>query len=161
MASVKYTLDHIWALITDNKVDNALKILEGIQDGSAWIKNATAVCWMRLGKAEKATAILLDMVYKNNSVIMKQDASDVTKLNLVTAMLMTGNIEGALTVLNAVEHNLPMKDNLIRAIAAWKKQLPMWSRMAMSVEIYPRNKPVKLDFAPGQIEVNVKEIMEK
>ena len=158
MNTARNTPNHIWSLIADNKEENALRILRDIQDGSVWVKNATAVCWMRLGKPEKALAILVDMVYKNNSVIMRQDASDVTKLNLVTAMLMTGNVEGALEVLNAVEHNTPMKENLERAVRTWKKQQPIWSRMAMSVEIYPDNKPVKLDFPPGQIEVNVKDI---
>jgi hypothetical protein len=161
MVSVKYTHNHIWSLITDNKEESALKILDRIQDGSVWIKNATAVCWMRLGKPEKACAILLDMVYKNNSVIMRQDASDVTKLNLATAMLMTGNVDGAMVVLHAVEHNTPMKENLKKAILAWRKQLPIWSRMAISVEIYPRNKPVRFDFPPGQIEVNVKDMFVK
>jgi hypothetical protein len=160
MASGKYTPDHIWALITDNKADNALKILDGIRDGSVWVNNATAVCWMRLGKPEKASAVLMDMVYKKNSVIMKTSATDTTKLNLTTAMLMTGNIDGALTVLNAVEHNSPMKDNLIKAIAAWKKQQSIGSQLLMLVGMYP-NKPVNLDFAPGQIEVNVKEVLEQ
>ena len=161
MASVKYTPDHIWALIVDNKADNAMKILNSIQDGSVWIQNAIAVCWMRLGKPDKASSILLDMVYKKNSVIMRTDVSDVTKLNLATSLLMTGNIEGALDALNTVENDTPMKGKLQEALAAWKKQQPLGSRIGMFLGVYPKNKPVSLEFPPGQIEVNLKEVLEK
>jgi hypothetical protein len=158
MNTARNTPDHIWALISDNKAENALKILSDIQDGSVWVQNATAVCWMRLGKPEKASAILVDMVYKKNSVAMRTDSSDVTKLNLATAMLMTGNAEGAIEVLNAVEQNTPMKENLERAIGVWKKQQPLWSRIAMFLGVYSNNKSVPLDFPPGQIEINVKDV---
>jgi predicted Zn-dependent protease len=157
MNTARNTSSHIWALISDNKAENALKILSDMQDGSVWVQNATAVCWMRLGKPEKASAILLDMVYRKNSVIMRTDSSDVTKLNLATAMLMTGNVEGGSEVLHAVEQNTPMKENLEKAVRAWKKQQPIWSRMAMFLGVYSNNKPVSLDFSPGQIEINVKD----
>jgi hypothetical protein len=161
MNLVRHTPSHIWALITDNKVQSAMTILNGIQDGSIWVQNATAVCWMRLGNPQKASAILLEMVYRKNSVIMRTDASDITKLNLVTALLMIGNIDGALEILNSAEHTTPMGENLKKAVRRWKNQQSIVSRMGMFLGIYPSNKPVKLDFPPGQIEVNNEDNIEE
>lgn len=157
MASIKHTPGHIWALINENNIDGALKILTSMQDGSAWAQNAIAVCWMRLGNPQKAVDILMNKVYMTNSVILRSDASDSTRLNLVTALFMTGNVDGALTILNKIEHDTPMKEMLKKAYQEWKKQQPIWSRMAMFMGIYPDNKPVKMDFPVGQMEVSAKE----
>ena len=154
MSSIKKSPEYIWSLICDNQLEEAYKSLTGMQDGSVWIQNAMAVCQMRMGKPEKACALLIDLVYQKNSVVLRADATDATKLNLATAMLMTGNIEGALGVFNCVKHETPMKKNVEYAIQVWKTKQSLFSRIGMLFGMYPSTK-VELDFPPGQIEVNL------
>jgi hypothetical protein len=155
MSSIKNSPEYIWSLICDSQLEEAYKLLTGMQDGSVWMQNAMAVCQMRMGKPEKACAILIDLVYQKNSVVLRADATDATKLNLATAMLMTGNIEGALGVFNSVKNETPMKKNVEYAIQIWKKKQSLCSRIGMLFGMYPSTK-AELDFPPGQIEVNLK-----
>lgn len=151
----KKTPDYIWSLISDNKSDEAFKLLSGMLDGSVWMLNAMAVCQMRMGNPHKAFALLIDLVYHKNSVVLQSETSDSTKLNLATAMLMMGNVEGALSMLREVRCQTQMKANIENSIRVWKKKQSIFSRIGMMFGIYP-NKKVELDFPPGQIEVNIK-----
>jgi hypothetical protein len=146
----------IGQLINENKMGDALKILLGIPDKTNWIQNALAVCYMRQGNAEKAVSTLLDAVYQKNSVVIKPGVSDTTKLNLAAAMLLAGRVEGGLSVLNEVQHDLPMKKQMENAFQNWKKQQPIGSKILMALGVYPTDKPVSMDFPPGQIEVDLK-----
>ncbi|MEN6309587.1 MAG: hypothetical protein ABFD91_17705 [Anaerohalosphaeraceae bacterium] len=146
----------IGQLINENKMGDALKILLAIPDKTTWIQNALAVCYMRQGNAEKAVSVLLDAVYQKNSVVIKSGVADTTKLNLAAAMLLAGRVEGGLSVLNEVNHDLPMKKQLENAIQIWKKQQSIGSKILMALGVYPTQKPVILDFPPGQIEVDLK-----
>ncbi len=151
MNVVRKSPAHIGSLLNSGKAEEALQLLTSIPESTGWIRNAMAVCLMRMGKPKKASDLLVELVYQKNSVVMRPDVSDGIKLNLVSAMLMAGNIEGAAGMLKEVKNETPMKTRVDHVFREWRKKQSIFSRIAMRLGIYPTC-PVELDFPPGQIE---------
>jgi 3-deoxy-D-arabino-heptulosonate 7-phosphate (DAHP) synthase len=153
MKTSKNPLEVVEKLLEDGQAKEALAAVNNIQDGSIRMQNFQAVCLMRLGEYRKAVVILTELVYRNNSIITRTDIPDGIRLNLVTAMLLAGNVSGAIGIIGEVKNASPMKEKLQQAITAWKKTQPIWSRLAMFMGMFPLNKPIKLDFQPGLLNV--------
>jgi len=144
-------IEQVRKLLDERRADEAFKTLSRVHEECTWVRNARAVCLMRLGQAREAARILRSLVFREGTVAMREDVPDAVKLNYVAAMLMTGNVAGAAGVLNEIDGSLPMARRLREAIRAWKKRRPLWSRLAMSLGMLPYDAPVPLDFPPGEI----------
>lgn len=153
--SMNASFDHITKLINAGRVHEALETINRTNDNSPWMQNARAVCLMRSGQSDKALSVLTALVYQPNSVVFRQNVPEILKLNLVTAMLLSGNVSGAMTVMQQVHQDSPMRTQIQNAVNQWKRSRPLMSRIAFSCGILPYNSPVPLDFLPGQLEDQV------
>ncbi len=138
-------------LLEERLADEAFELLREVRDDSTAVQNARAVCLMRLGRAGEAARILSGLLFRPGTVAARPDAPRKLKLNYATCMLLTGNVAGALAMLDQVEGESPSADRLRAAIRAWRKGRPIWSRLAMGLGILPYDTPVPLDFPPGEL----------
>ena len=154
MSSKKNTLEAIQNLINQNRIEEALQSLHHIDNDSLWYQNARAVCLMRSGEPKKAAEILSSYVYKKNTVIFNSNIPLVIKINCVTAMLLEGNVAGALNILNNIEGNHALIKKVRDAVRNWRRREPLWRRISMRLGMFPFGRPVRLDFTPGEIDLD-------
>lgn len=144
-------LDRVHTLIHENKIVEALAKLAHLKDGSLATRNAKAVCLMRLGKAEEAIAILSPVVLKYGTITVDLELPEKIPLNLATAFLMVGNLEGATSVLNQSNENSPRVRALWSAIKKWRRQQSLLLQLGILLGSWPYDRPVPLDFPPGEV----------
>lgn len=147
----EFSTEYINKLINENKNDKALEILNHISDKSIWSQNARAVCLMRLDSPANTVKVLTPVVYLGNSVAINLDVPDKIKLNLAEAMLLCGNIAGAVNMIDNCQDDCPQRDKLKGAIKKWKKSLPLWSRFMIVLGVLPYNKPVIVESPHGEL----------
>ena len=89
------------------------------------------------------------------------DAAKLTptiyRTNFATALLMSGHPAGCEEILaDLVDKTHPSVQRLIKAIDQWVKSLTFWQKLNWWVgRIEPKDCHVRLDFVPGELEVNV------
>lgn len=113
------------------------------------VENARAVCLMRGGDPEGALEILRELVLEEDSVIVSGTVPRARVINLATALLLCGNVEGCAFALDDVEDDEPAKAPLVAAIRAWEGGLSRWQRLRRALGSSlpgPR-----LDFPPGVV----------
>ncbi|OPZ96688.1 MAG: hypothetical protein BWY71_01856 [Planctomycetes bacterium ADurb.Bin412] len=154
MSSKKNTREEIQNLISQNRMEEALQSLQHSGNDSLWYQNARAVCLMRSGEPKKAAEILSGYVYKKNTVVFNANIPLVIKINCVTAMLLEGNVAGALNILNNIEGNHALIQKVRDAVRNWRRREPLWRRISMRLGMFPFERPVRLDFTPGEIDLD-------
>lgn len=143
-------LEQVRSLLEEGHVDKALDTLNKLKDRAPWAENARAVCLMRLGHPDRAISIYRSMLLING-VILRQDAPVVFVVNFATALLLAGNVSGALDMLNeAHQPDHPSVARVRVAIDRWRKSLGFFQRLAFAAGTTP-DKPVPLDFPPGEV----------
>ncbi len=145
----KYSIENVRTLINNNNLEEALGLLDRIGDNSMWFQNAKGVCLMRLGRASEAVKVLTPLVYIKGSVTPDSGTPDKIKLNLAEAMLLTGNMSGAESLLKEIEGFEEAKSKLCCAVKKWKKSLPILTRIRAIFYAIPTDKPLKLEGAVG------------
>lgn len=148
---MKNSFDYIEKLINENNIEKALDILNHNSDKSIRSQNARAVCLMRLNSPKDAIKILTSIVYPGSFIAINPEAPDKIKLNMAEAMLLTGNVAGAVKLIENSLQDCPLRSKLKTAIKNWKKSLPLWSRLETMLGTLPYDKPITVEGPHGEI----------
>jgi len=150
MKNEKNSLENIRKLIDENNVEKAMEMLSYAADKSMWFQNARAVCLMRLNLPEKAVKILTPIVYPGSCVAVDPQVPDKIKLNLATAMLLAGNIGGAMILVEENSHDCPLRDKLKLIIKKWRQSQSLWTRLTLFFGALPYDKAVSVEGPLGE-----------
>lgn len=149
MQQVAEGLEQVRALLEQGHCAKALELLRS-KDRSPWAENARAVCLMRLGQPQQAVSIYRSLLLRSD-VLIREDAPAVFVVNFATALLLTGNIAGAISTLEEMpQKNDPGAGRLRKAIDRWRKSLSIVERLRFFFSDELANRPVRLDFEPGK-----------
>lgn len=151
MADQSDTLDRVRALLNEGKPQEALAALSPhLRSGSEPLVNAYAVCLMRLGQHGRAAGTLRSLAYEGPTRKLRHDLAAEVKVNLVTALLLNGQIKECRALLEQIRNDgIPAAEAIEKTIAAWRKGLSFFERL-QSLWTTPR-KPVSLDCPPGVV----------
>ena len=151
MHNEKNSLEYIKELVTQNNNAKALEILNHLANKSMWFQNTKAVCQMRMNASASAVRTLQPVVFIGGSVTINPETPDKIKLNLAEAMLLSGNVAGAVNILEYCSQKSPARDKLENAIKKWKQSLPIWPRLMILLGGLPIDKPVNTDAPYGEL----------
>lgn len=144
-------LKKIAALLESGQPQAALDLVNSRNSSDPSLKNARAVCLMRLGNPDQAVRVLREITLANGGVWFRDNIPLEYKVNFATALAMTGNASGAASILNELPtENSPSVARLQDAIQRWKQSLSLWQRFLWKLGI-ASEQPVPLDFPPGEI----------
>ena len=136
------------------KAKEAVELVKKYGTGSSELSNAYGVALMRAGEAAEAVAAYRGVCLCPNSVCFKADVPTVFKVNYATALLLDKNVSGCLTVLSEIRQEQdPYVQRLRAAIRRWRRSLGWWKRLAFAWYGAEPDRPVKLDFQPGELVV--------
>ena len=144
-------LGEVRSLLDAGRTAEAVQRIQAAGDGPPEVRNAHAVCLLRLGKPEAAVTLLRRLVLPNDTMSIDEDIPDKYKLNFATALLMEGNLAGyqnALAALQDPQH--PTAERLRAAVAGWRKRLSFSQRIGLAMGFVP-DVPIELGFPPGEI----------
>jgi len=151
MKNENNSLEYVKKLINENNNEKALEILNHNSDKSIWAQNARAVCLMRLNSPANAAKVLTPIIFKSGSIIINSEVPEKIKLNLVEAMLLIGNVAGAVNLIENCQDDCPTRTKLKAAIKKWEKSLPIWSRFMIFLGILPFDKPITIEHPYGEL----------
>ncbi len=116
--------------------------------------NARGVCLLRLGKVDEAIRVYRSLVLMPGCTWMRPELPLIYKTNFATALLLGGSVGGCLEMLIEVqEQEHPSVLRLRSAIKRWERSLTLWQRFNWYCgRLEPRNRPVPIDFAPGEFD---------
>lgn len=120
-------------------------------------QNRRAVQLLREGKIEEATRILRSLVLKAGCTWMRPEVPNLVKRNFATALLLGGYPSGCLEVLAEIKDEThPRVQQLHAAIKTWEKTLTFFQWLNWwTGRIEPTNRPVAIEFVPGELEEEV------
>ncbi len=151
MNFTKNSIDHIKSLINSNNIKDALEILNHSADKSLLFQNARAVCFMRENLLKEAIDLLRSLVFHDKSITADRNVPEMIHLNLAEAMLISGNISGAQSLINACDEQSEQKEKLIQAVANWKRSLPFWKKLDILFGTLPYNTPIPVQSPWGSV----------
>ncbi len=143
-------IEHIRELLNQNRPADAMKFIDHLGQDTPVMENARGVCLMRLGKIEKAAAILRNALFQGQ-ICIPTNAPVLYRMNFATVMLLSNQKDAAFPILkqiDAKEH--PEAAKLKEAVQQWVKSLSFFERCRYHIGFYPK-KPVTLDFPPGEV----------
>ena len=122
------------------------------------LRNALAVCLMRIGRLEEAIVVLRGIVLEPAGAWIRTDVPLIYQTNFATALLLGGQPNGCVELLGQItEQEHPAVKRLHEAVARWERTLSWWDYLNWKVgRINPRRVAVQLDFAPGDFELTAK-----
>lgn len=114
------------------------------------IKNAEAVCLLRIGKSEDALELLRPMVYVQDSLSIRSDLPTYVKTNCAIALLLCGKVTGCESILTSLnEEEAAATRQAIRAVIAFARKSLNWiDRLKAATGDFP--KPITLPFPAGE-----------
>lgn len=141
-------VERVQELLQSGKGQEAIKLLA--RDDSPWARNARGVCLLRLGDAHAAVETLRSLVVSGH-LGLKPDALLAYKINFATALLMSGNINGGLTILGDIRDEQSVAVQKLRAaIVHWKASMTFWQRLWWHLGA-ESGQPFTVDFPPGEL----------
>ncbi len=117
-------------------------------------QNIRSVQFMREGKLDEAISILRSLVMPPGCTWTRPEAPNVFKRNFATALLLAGHPSGCLELLAEMkDEQHPRVQQIRAAIKRWEKTLSFFQWLNWRTGwIEPENRPVVLDFIPGELE---------
>jgi len=117
-------------------------------------QNIRGVQFMREGNIDEAVSILRSLVMPPGCTWTRPDAPNVFKRNFATALLLAGHPSGCLELLAEMRDDQhPRVQQMRAAIKRWEKSLSFFQWINWRTGwIEPANRPVLLDFVPGELE---------
>lgn len=118
---------------------------------SALTQQTLGVCAMRAGLVDEAVKIFRGLCLKANTVLLRDEADDVLRINFATALTLSGLPSGGMEILQELrDGDCPAAKELRAAISCWAANLPFWQRMNWKLNsIDPANARVPLGFEAG------------
>jgi hypothetical protein len=142
--------DRIQQLLDQNHPQEALNLIHRGDQNSPSMKNAQAVCLLRLGKSEDAISILREITFQGH-VCIPSDTPVVYQTNFAAAMLMANHKEVIDVIGQLDETRHAAVARIKAAVKKWEKSLNPLQRLLYKAGIYPA-KAVPIDFPPGDLE---------
>ncbi|WP_437224287.1 hypothetical protein SH661x_003566 [Planctomicrobium sp. SH661] len=127
--SLPEPLPKVQELLNAGRVQEALQLASGRGSGGPAIRNAIAVCQMRLGKPDDAVRTLRSAFIAQGSTNFRENVPEIYRVNFATALALMGNLSGALSTLRELENPTTAEAaQLLEAIRRYEKQLsfPAW-----------------------------------
>lgn len=117
-------------------------------------QNVRGVHAMREGNIDEAVSILRSLVMPPGCTWTRPDAPNMYRRNFATALLLAGHPSGCLELLAEMRDEQHLRVQELRAaIKRWEKTLSFFQWLNWRTGwIEPANRPVTLDFVPGEIE---------
>ncbi len=117
-------------------------------------QNIRGVQFMREGKLDEAISVLRSLVMPPGCTWTRPEAPNVFKRNFATALLLAGHPSGCLELLAEMkDEQHPRVQQIRAAIKRWEKTLSFFQWLNWRTGwIEPENRPVLLDFIPGELE---------
>jgi hypothetical protein len=157
-AACSEVLQQALKLIADNKYQKAVDLLnaKGLRENSH--QNAKGVCLMRLGFHDDAVRLFRSLVMVPGSTRMRPDVPAICKINFATALLLSGCASGCMEVLGEIRQDQdPNVQRLRTAVEKWISEMTLLQKLNWWLgRIEPANRPVKLDFEPGDLGIGTK-----
>jgi hypothetical protein len=146
-------LRQAWKLITEEKYQKALDLLNTKGAADKTHQNVKGVCLMRLGRHDDAVRVYRSLVMAPGSTWMHPEAPLSHKINFATALLLSGNPSGCLEVLGEIHQDQDPRIQRIHAcIQKWVAGLTWFQKLNWWLgHIEPANRPVTIDFEPGDL----------
>lgn len=142
-------LQEVIRIAQSGQLDAALEKSTASEGTSPELRNARAVCLMRLGRPEEALAVYRGFVLQSGCTWMKTDLPVHVGANFATAILLCGRALGCEAVLSEIaDQDHPSVRRLHAALKRWRSSLPFTARLKRLFGIEPEV-PVQLDFDPG------------
>ncbi|HUU82801.1 MAG TPA: hypothetical protein VM243_04775 [Phycisphaerae bacterium] len=142
----------VQTLLDAGKPKEAIELVRRFGTSSPEMSNVYGVALLRAGEAAKAVEFYRGICLSTCSACLKADLPTVFKTNYATALLLVKNVAGCLAILQelAQEQN-PYVQKLRAAIDRWRRSLGWWKRLAFDLYGAEPDKPVSLDFPPGEL----------
>ena len=114
------------------------------------LRNARAVCLMRLGRSEEALTLYRGFVLHPGCTWLKSDLPAYIAANFATTILLCGRPLGCEAVLSEIaDQEHPSVRRLRTVLQQWRSSLPFVARLKRLLGLEP-DVPVPLDFSPGE-----------
>ena len=95
-------LNQVERLLRAGQPKQALDLLARSKDHSPWSTNATGVCLLRLGQADRAVELFRNLVL-SGGLFLRPDVPTAWKVNFATALLMADNLAGCVRLLAEIQ----------------------------------------------------------
>lgn len=144
-------LEKVRQLLAAGRADEAKRLLVREHSEHVLVKNALGVCLLRLGQFDDAVKLFRGIALTGHGIVVRTDVPTIVKSNFATALLLRGEVDGCLSILSEsqdLQH--PSVIRLYEAVQRWKKTLTIGQRLHWWLGV-PPEKPVPLDFEPGEI----------
>src|SRR5579884_964758 len=149
-AEFRAVLSRVEVLLQEGEPRQALQLLARSKLASPWATNATGVCLLRLGEAERAIALFRNLLL-SGGLFVRPEVPTAWKINFATALLLTDNAAGCVRLLAEIqEEDHPGVQRLRAAIRDWHNQLSGWQRIQWFLGRQPAHR-VELRFPPGEL----------
>ena len=124
---------------------------------SAQNQNERGVQLMREGNIEEAVRVLRPLVVAPGCIWTRPDVPNLVRRNFATALLLAGQPAGCLELLGEMKDDKHARVVQLRAaVKRWEKTLSLLEWMNWrSGWIAPENRPVAIDFVPGEFSEEV------
>lgn len=120
-------LDRVRQLLDEGKPEKAAGVLHRIGSDSPAIRNAYAVCLMRMGETEKAVSVHRRLLLPDDGVVLRDDAPVLFRTNFAIALLMEKNISACAEILNDLkDEQTPSVTRLRDVVTRWRKSIGWW-----------------------------------
>lgn len=116
--------------------------------------NSRGVQLLRAGNIEEAVSVLRSLVMPAGCCWTRPDAPFLYRRNFATALLLAGHPSGCLQLLAEMrDEGHPRVQQIRVAIKRWEKTLTILQWLNWRTGwIDPTNRPVTIDFIPGELE---------
>lgn len=149
--SVTGTDSRIRQLLEENRPQDALNLINRIDQDSASMKNARGVCLLRLGRIEEAISVFREITFRGH-ICIPSDTPIVYQTNFAVAMLMGNHKQAVADIISRLdEKQHPAVGRIRSAIRKWEKSLRLFKRLLYKAGLYPGD-AISLDFVPGDLE---------
>lgn len=143
-------LNQVEKLLQAGQPKQALDLLARSKAHAPGSTNATAVCLLRLGQADRAVELFRNLVL-SGSLFLRLDVPTAWKVNFATALLMANNLGGCVRLLAEIqEEDHPGVQLLRAALQSWYNGLSVWEKIRWFLGGQPARR-VELDFLPGEL----------
>ncbi len=141
-------------LLDEGKPKEAVALIRKDESGAPELSNAYGVALMRSGEAAKALEVYRGLCMYKGGLSLKPNLPTAVKANYATALALTKNVGGCVALLQEFSQD---QDQYVRKLRAavdrWRRSLGWWKRLAFDLYGAEPDKPVPLDFQPGELVV--------
>lgn len=137
-------------LLETERYEEALTLARSRSE--APMRNALAVCLMRMGKADEAVRVYRGLVLDRTGLFLREQVPTTFKTNYALALMLSGHPVGGLNILGELANEThPSVQKLREAVQDWKTQLSVFQKLGLKLGLDPQH-PVVLHSPPGELE---------